>query len=122
MKNILTTLTKPIQITAFCFSLCFFALDASAFTLEEIKAAGLVGERNDGLLAIVDKNAKGKDITEIKAFIDDINLKRLQKYKGLSKQNSIKIQQIQLLTGEKVMQKAPAGTYIMIEGKWKKKQ
>lgn len=114
-------LSKTIVIIITCLFSVFLTANASAFTLEDIKSAGIVGEKEDGLLAIVDENVKGKDISKIKTFVDDINQKRMQKYLDLSKKNAIKVEQIQLLTGTKVIEKAPKGTYIMHKGKWIKK-
>lgn len=120
MKNILTLPTKILSV--FIFTTILIASASSyALTLDEIKSAGLVGERYDGLLGIVEPNTKGKDITKIKKFIDDINKQRMQKYKELSTESSINTKQIQLLTGEKVMNNAIPGTYIMPKNGWQRK-
>lgn len=101
MKKILLLLTMLMSFSA-------FALD-----LSEAKELGLIGEKNNGLLGVVKMSS---DTTQL---VEDINNKRLAKYKQIAEKNAMTLQQVSILAGEKTIKKTPAGQYIEnSSGQW----
>ena len=79
------------------------------------KKAGSVGERPDGYLGVVDKNAG----PEVKALVEEINQKRREKYTAIAKKRGTKVKAVAALAGEKWIEKTPSGQYVMTSsGKW----
>lgn len=85
--------------------------------LESAKAAGVVGERADGLLGLV----KGAS-PDVKQMVDEINARRLSQYKDIAARNGTSIQAVQAIAGQKLVSQSPAGTYVMdASGSWRVK-
>jgi len=90
-------------------------LSFSAFSLEltDAKEQGLVGETINGLLGVVEASG------ESRALVDNINAKRLAKYKQIAEKNDMTLEQVSILAGEKAIQKTPKGQFIQnSSGKW----
>lgn len=99
---------KFLLIITLMLSYPVFSLD-----LDDAKNQGLVGETSSGLLGVVEAS------TESKALAQDINAKRIAKYKEIAKKNDMTLEQVSILAGEKAMQKTPSGQYIQNSaGKW----
>ena len=97
------------------FLLCtlLFSFSACALELSDAKEQGLVGEQTDGLLGVVETSQQAEDL------VKDINAKRLLKYKQIAEKNSMTLEQVSLLAGEKAIKKTPAGQYIQnSSGQW----
>ena len=97
-----------------------YAQEASASSkaiVEAAKASGDIGERIDGYLAAV------KPITpDVKAAMDDINISRKVAYEKLADQRGLSIRVVAQLAGESLIERAPAGQYVMgADGQWKQK-
>jgi len=91
---------------------------ASAATLDGAKAAGQIGESVDGYVHLVDQNAPA----EVKALVKDVNGKRRARYEGIAKKRGATIEDVAALAGAKLVERAPAGQYVMdSSGKWRKK-
>lgn len=102
---------KFLLIISLMLSFSVFALD-----LADAKQQGLVGETPAGLLGVV------KATKDSQALVNDINAKRIAKYKDIAKKNNMTLDQVSVLAGEKAMQKTPAGQYIQNSaGKWIRK-
>ena len=87
-----------------------------ALDLDSAKAQGLVGEQPDGYLGVVQATP------DAVALAADINAKRKSAYEGIARQNGATLAQVGALTGQKVIEKAPAGTFIKApNGQWMKK-
>jgi uncharacterized protein YdbL (DUF1318 family) len=90
---------------------------ARADELDAAKAAGHVGERADGYLGVVSGAP-----ASAKALVDSVNAKRRAKYAEIAKQNGTPVEAVAALMGEKLIDRAPAGQYVMgADGRWKKK-
>lgn len=86
--------------------------------IEAAKDQGVVGERIDGYLGIVDG---GADASLIR-LVQDINNKRRAVYDDLAQQTGTTTEQVARVTGEKLVGQADSGEYIMGEsGSWSKK-
>jgi uncharacterized protein len=112
----------PSPIKAGLLLLLLLSLPASAMSLEDAmgalsaaKSSGLVGEQANGYLGVVQPNPRAAEIA------NQINQARRREYQKLAEQNSIKLQEVELLAGQKAMDKAGAGQYIQRNGAWLKK-
>jgi len=100
---------KLILIFTLMLSFSAFSLD-----LSDAKQQGLVGERVDGLLGVVETSP------ETKQLVESINAKRLAKYKQIAEKNAMTVDQVSVLAGEKSIKKTPRGQYIQnASGQWK---
>jgi hypothetical protein len=86
--------------------------------IEAAKDQGVVGERIDGYLGIVNGGADASLIRRVQ----DINNKRRAVYDDLAEQTNTTTEQVARVTGEKLIGQAGRGEYIMGEsGNWTKK-
>ncbi len=104
--------------TAFALSTTGTA-NAQGSEIEAAKAAGVIGERVDGYLGIV--NDGGTDASLIRR-INEINAKRRAVYDELAREASATPAQVARLTGEKQIARAAPGEYYLNEqGVWVQK-
>ncbi|WP_300377155.1 YdbL family protein [Henriciella sp.] len=86
--------------------------------IEAAKQQGVVGERIDGYLGIVEGGADAS----LMRRVQDINNKRRAAYDQLAKQTNTTTEQVARVTGEKLIAQASKGEYIMNDsGSWKQK-
>lgn len=94
------------------------ALPALALTLDEAKAQGLVGERADGYVGVVDPSAPA----EVRRLVEDVNAKRREAYEQIAKKNGVPVDAVAALAGAKLIEKTPPGQYVMgADGRWRRK-
>jgi uncharacterized protein len=99
-------------------SLGFLAAPAFAASLDQAKAAGQVGERIDGYLGVVDVNAPG----DVRALVDQINAERQAKYKEIADKQGAPVAAVAQIAGKKLLERTPAGEYILgADGQWRQK-
>jgi len=85
--------------------------------LHAAKQAGLIGEKPNGYLGLV--QSAGKDVSTL---VIAINGKRRAAYQALATKNGLSLLKIELLAGQRNIQKTPAGYYIQLpSGAWQKK-
>ncbi|WP_370236199.1 MULTISPECIES: YdbL family protein [Henriciella] len=85
--------------------------------IDTAKEQGVVGERIDGYLGIVDGGADPALIRRVQ----DINNKRRAAYDDLARQTGTTPEQVARVTGEKLVSGAARGQFVMDDsGKWKK--
>lgn len=94
----------------------FFASTASAISLEEAKAKGLVGEKPNGYLGVV--TPSGPDV---QALTNDVNQKRRQAYEEIAKRNGTPLESVESLAGEKAIQNTRPGNFVEGPSGWLKK-
>lgn len=91
---------------------------ANAASLDEAKAAGLIGERIDGYVGLVDAGAPG----DVKALVEKVNAERKSKYAEIAQQRGTSVDAVAQIAGEKLIGRTPAGQYVMAaDGKWRQK-
>lgn len=94
------------------------APDAWAEDLDAAKAAGWVGERPDGFIGLVSGSAP----PTAKQLVDDVNIRRRQKYIEIARQNRTVFDAVAALAGAKLVERTPPGQYVMTpDGRWLKK-
>jgi uncharacterized protein YdbL (DUF1318 family) len=92
-----------------------FSSLAMALTLDEAKQQGRVGETLNGYIAPVKQDA------ETSALVQRINKGRTEQYQKLAASNSIAIEQVAKMAGQKLVKRAPSGEYVRgINGQWLK--
>lgn len=90
---------------------------AMADSLDDAKRSGLVGETLRGYIAPV--TAPSASTTRL---VNDINQRRKAAYEDIAKKNGIPIQQVEALTGKRIIERAPAGTFYQdSSGNWIRK-
>ena len=95
-----------------------FAAPAMADALDDARAAGLVGERPDGLVAPISPSAPA----DIKSLVQSVNAKRLEKYQQISAQKGVPVEQVGAIAGEKIIGNLKPGFYYMdSSGSWVQK-
>jgi uncharacterized protein YdbL (DUF1318 family) len=91
---------------------------AQAGPLEDAKAAGLVGERIDGYLGVVDSGAPGN----VKSLVNQINAEREAKYAEIAKKQGAPVAAVAQIAGTKLIERAGKGEYVMgADGSWHQK-
>jgi uncharacterized protein YdbL (DUF1318 family) len=91
---------------------------AQAGALEDAKADGLVGERIDGYLGVVDSGAPGS----VRSMVDQINAERAAKYAEIAKKQGAPVAAVAQIAGKKLIERAPGGEYVMgADGTWRQK-
>ena len=84
-------------------------------TLEDAQAAGLIGERPDGLVGVVDGNAPA----DVVALVDDINRQRMSYYAEVAAGNNSTVEQVQAVAGAELIERTPPGQFVMnAAGRW----
>jgi uncharacterized protein len=91
---------------------------ALAGPLDDAKAAGLVGERIDGYLGLVDSGAPA----DLKRLVDQINAERQAKYAEIAEKQGAPVKAVAQIAGEKLIGRAGTGEYVMgADGQWRQK-
>ena len=98
----------------------FFLLVAVApafpMSVEEAKTKGLVGEKPNGYLGVVNPASQ-----EAQSLTDDINRKRRQAYEEIAARNRTQLETVEALAGEKAIQNTKPGHFVEGPGGWTRK-
>lgn len=94
-----------------------YAQTASKQIVDKAKDNGLIGETRGGyLMARVDISA------EVRAAMNDINIKRKSLYTRTAREKNESVEDIATLSGEEQIERAKAGHYVLGQsGKWEQK-
>ena len=92
---------------------------AEADPLDDARAAGLVGERPDGYVDLVQPNAPAN----VQQLVTEINAQRRKVYQELAGQKGVPVEEVGALAAEKtISQKLQPGMYYMnSSGQWVQK-
>lgn len=90
-------------------------LDEAMSALDSAKTSGQLGEMPNGYLGVV----KGDD--QATAIARLINQARRSEYQKLAAQNGIQLSDVEVIAGQKALDKTPPGQYIQVQGQWQKK-
>lgn len=86
--------------------------------LSAAKAQGLVGEKPDGLLGVVDGSAPA----DVQALVDRINAERRAQYQEVAQRTGQNLAQVQAVAGDRLVQATPSGQFVMnAAGRWVRK-
>ncbi len=113
------TLTKSLKFAARAGLLALvFTGTVLAADLGSAKAQGLVGEKPDGYLGLVDSSAP----SDVRALVQDVNAKRRANYQRIAKQQGAPLSEVEKVGGMTAIDKTQRGHYIMNgSGRWVKK-
>jgi uncharacterized protein len=110
----LVTLAKTFVLFLTIFAAS--AVSAFALDLETARTKGLIGEVDDGYIAI----PPGKS-AEAQKLVETVNLERRAVYADIAQKNGISVE----VTGQRTFEKRypgfPAGTWVKIKGAWSQK-
>lgn len=107
---------KLTAIALSAFLTAFTPNMVMADALDDAKAAGQVGEKLDGYLAVLQKTPA------IQALVKDINQKREAAWKEIATKRALPITEVQKVFAEEVFERSKSGTMLQqINGDWKKK-
>jgi len=97
--------------------LCLAAVaPAFAMSVEEAKTKGLVGEKANGYLGVVNPGSQ-----EAQSLTNEVNKKRRQAYADIATRNRTQLDAVEALAGEKAIQNTKPGHYVEGPGGWTKK-
>jgi len=97
--------------------LCLAAVaPAFAMSVEEAKTKGLVGEKANGYLGVVNPASQ-----EAQSLTNEVNKKRRQAYEDIATRNRTQLDAVEALAGEKAIQNTKPGHYVEGPGGWTKK-
>jgi uncharacterized protein YdbL (DUF1318 family) len=106
---------KPLLVLC-TTCLLLLALPVYSLDLQTAKDQGLVGETPGGYLEAVNSPS-----ADVRALIDSINSQRREKYQEIAARNNTSLQAVELLAGEKAIEKSGPGSYIKIGDSWQQK-
>ncbi len=87
---------------------------ASAQSLDELRAAGKVGERYDGFAAARDGNYAD--------MVEEINAKRRAIYEKQAAKQGVSLSQVGAVYANEIVQQVPDGTWLLTaDGEWRRK-
>jgi len=94
------------------------AAGAHADALDDAKRSGYVGERNDGLLGLVRKDAPA----DVVKLVDSVNAKRRAGYAEIARKNGTTVDAVAALAARKAIEKTLPGNYVQnAAGEWIRK-
>ena len=97
--TVLKTLTRAFVITLVLISTAFAA------TLEEAKAAGLIGEKQDGYIGFVQASVPA----DVQALVNDVNAQRRQRYEQIARDNGIDVRDVAKLAFTRALEATQSG-------------
>lgn len=110
-------ISRRAFLASLLLALMLPAFPATADVLDNLRAAGAVGERFDGLLELRDASAQGGA-----AKVKEINAKRRKIYTKRAAQDGATLEQVGAVYAQEIMEQAPKGTWFLgSNGKWIRK-
>lgn len=89
------------------------SISAQAQSLDDLRAAGAVGERYDGLVVARDPAYSG--------YVDGVNQQRLQIYRDAAAQQGVTVEQVGEIYARQITGSAPRGTWFLDRaGNWRR--
>jgi len=96
--------------------LILVALPAQALSLSEARSQGLIGETPQGYVAPV-----GTPSADVRDLVNKVNSARRAEYQVIAGNTGTTLEQVEAVTGQRLYQQVPAGTYLMVDGQWRQK-
>jgi len=106
-----------MTVLAAAFLFAFAALSqAYAISLSDAKSQGLIGEMATGYVGYPSAPSAA-----IKQLGDGVNLGRKSHYAGIASKEGTSLTVVEQLAGKKLIEQAPAGTYVNDGSGWRRK-
>lgn len=110
--KIFKTLTRALALGILLIS------TALAATLEEAKAAGMIGEKQDGYIGFVQANVPA----DVQALVNEVNMQRRQRYEQIARDNGIDVRDVARLAFTRALEATQSGNYVeSAPGQWTRK-
>lgn len=111
-------MTFSRRILIACAAMAMSALALAQESLVNAKAEGLVGERPDGLVAIVTDSPP----PALRELVDEVNGQRMNEYRQIANDTDAPLEAVQARAGRQIIERLPAGQYFMdAAGRWRQK-
>lgn len=107
-----------IGFVALALAVFAAALPVAAIDLDSAKQQGVVGEQTDGYVAAVSASAPA----DVQALVADVNTKRRAAYQEIASKNGTSVDEVGVLSAQKLIGRAPAGAWIRDKGQWYQKK
>lgn len=99
-------------------TLLFLGQGALAATLEEAKAAGQIGEKQDGYIGLVQGNVPA----DVAALVESVNAQRRARYEQIAASNGIAVADVARLAFERAFEATRPGHFVeSAPGQWARK-
>jgi len=106
------------RLTQIIFLMAITSSIAFAATLEEAKAAGQIGEKQDGYIGFVQTNVPA----DVAALVADVNAQRRQRYQQIARENGIDIREVAKLAFTRALENTLSGNFVEASpGQWTRK-
>ncbi|WP_299618711.1 DUF1318 domain-containing protein [Pelagibius sp.] len=100
------------RLAAVVLVLPLLAVPAAAQSLDDLRAAGKVGERFDGLAVARDAS--------VADFVEQVNAKRQAIYAEQARKQGVSAQQVGAVYAKEILGQVPDGTWFLTEqGEWR---
>ncbi len=99
-------------------SVVLWAASVPAFSMsvDEAKTKGLVGEKPNGYLGVVNPGSQ-----EAQSLANDVNQKRREAYQDIATRNKTHLEAVEALAGEKAIQNTKPGHFVEGPEGWTRK-
>jgi len=105
-------------MTAGVFALLLASSSAFAATLEEAKAAGQIGEKQDGFIGLVQSNVPA----DVVALVESVNVQRRARYEQIANENGIPVSDVAKLAFSRAFENTQSGHFVESSpGQWTRK-
>jgi len=95
-----------------------FSGAALAQTLEEAKAAGMIGEKRDGYIGLVQNNVP----PAVANLVNDVNRQRRERYQQIAQENGIQVNEVAQLAYVRAVEATRSGHFVEdANGQWVRK-
>jgi uncharacterized protein YdbL (DUF1318 family) len=99
-------------------SLLLLSQGALAATLEEAKAAGQIGEKQDGYIGLVQSSVPA----DVAALVESVNAQRRARYEQIATSNGIPVAEVAKLAFERAFEATRSGHFVeSAPGQWVRK-
>lgn len=116
MRAMPTMLQRLLQTAIVLLALV--ATSAHADALDDAKASGLIGERQDGYIGLVQQDTPASVV----ALIAEVNAARKQRYEQIAKQNNIPLPDVAKLAYARAVENTLSGNFFeSAPGRWVRK-
>jgi len=106
------------RIFIVCALLAMSALALGQESLVNAKTEGLVGERPDGLVALVTESPS----PALRELVDEVNAQRMTEYRQIAADTDAPLEAVQARAGRQIIERLPAGQFFMdAAGRWRQK-
>ena len=118
MNSLLHRNTKLSFYTALVLLMLIITPAAFAQSLEEAKATGLIGEKRDGYIGLV----QGSAPTAVVSLVENVNRQRRERYQQIARENGISVDQVAQLAFNKAVEATRSGHFLEdANGRWVRK-